>query len=225
MANWRIHNNIAVKCRELLDVENLNEYLVGAIFPDSLRLQKGYDSSLIHELHSYLPDAGIGSFEKMDLFRLPNLAVFVSKYKEQIKKYDFFKGWFTHLCVDYIFNEYANRKVLLISEDKIMLNCLDGIREFDSQKIAIAFKQDDFAAYSVNLIATNLHSCLLPQEVNNIVFTLIQHDLPILDIVTTYNEIVGGNARSADTLLFTRSEYEQICLRCQQYIDVIYDAL
>ena len=228
MATWKIHNNIAVKCKDVLEVTNMNEYLLGAIFPDLLRLEGSYDKDIVRGLHEYLPRMGTDGVTVIDAFFTPNVPVFLIKYKDEIIKSDFFKGWFTHICIDYMFNDFANRRVLSVSNNgKYVIKTKAGIEIVPDRHVLVGMKHDDFSIYGSSLIAMPIAPFNMNAELLSFIENKIKQSFSVLKAVDEHNRIISSTVseEKADTVLFSKREYDIICMRCIQYIDIVYDSL
>lgn len=103
MASWMIHLRIAQQLYEALEIEAVEEFVLGNIAPDSGVPTK--DGT------GFVPDASITHFRTLDEFGIKQIHVdqFISQYfmKEQRslyskEEYAFFLGYVTHLVTDQI---------------------------------------------------------------------------------------------------------------------------
>jgi len=221
MATWRIHNYIAMQLKDELKVKNVDDYLVGSIYPDLPKLLAD-DSETSKELHMDMGKSIKDSDYIMDIFSLPNCAAFVATYGRYITDSDLVKGWLTHIITDFIFDDYMNRKVTQAYRGIIQVLCVDCVREFEDYAELRKFKHKNLKTYSnllqsvaitpENLSVTEL--CIKGKKYN---ITRIAEEYIKYEDVSSYAE--------CELEFITVEEYEILIERVKEYVVDIYKRL
>lgn len=131
MASWMIHLRIAQQLYRQLNIESINEFVLGNIAPDSGIPSK--DGS------GFIPDAAVSHFRSLDENGIKKIheEQFIRRYftpahrlSYSKKEYAFFLGYLTHLLTDKIWA----REIVYSAKEKLN-KLFRANREFEAFRI------------------------------------------------------------------------------------------
>ena len=206
-----MHMEIANRCKDLLNIKNLDDFLFGVLYPDFSEDENGIKRDM---MHYYIPYEY--SNIRYNASPLPNVMHFIIDNKDFIEK-DFYKGYLVHLISDYVFNEFDNMRI----GTSVIYMTKDGVEKQTDRK------REDF------IICGNNYECkynVVYSQLSTYVRDIINNDFDLLlaDILLRIEELNNYlliDSSNRDTKLYAYEDYEILFCWCVQLVSYYKDII